>query len=75
MLALQKLQSAYRLNHSVESAGTKAHNYIKINNCRGKENTLVLLVLIAETIKWISNSELLGDILITVSRVLRLRYN
>ena len=45
--SLQKLQSAYRTNHSVETAVTKVYNDMIINKARGKNTVLVLLDLSA----------------------------
>ena len=45
MPALQKLQWAYRLNHSIETAVTKVYNDLKINKSQGKDTLLVMLDL------------------------------
>ena len=45
MPALQKLQSAYRRNHSVETAVKKVYNDLKLNKNRGKDTILVMLDL------------------------------
>ena len=47
MSALQKLQSTYRQNHSVETAGTKVYNDLITNKNQGKDAILVLLKLSA----------------------------
>ena len=43
MPVLQKLQSASRRNHSVETAVTKVYNNLIIDKSRGKDTILVLL--------------------------------
>ena len=45
MLALPKLQSAYRRNHSVETAVTKVYNDVIINKSQGKDTILVLAII------------------------------
>ena len=47
MPALQKLQSAYRRNHSVETAVTKVFSDLIINKSQGKDTILILLDLSA----------------------------
>ena len=47
MHALQKLQSAYRRNHSVEIAVTKVFSDVIVNKSQGKETVLILLDLSA----------------------------
>ena len=45
MLALQKLHSAHRRNHSVETAVTEVYNDLIIDKNQGKDNIYVLLDL------------------------------
>ena len=47
MSALQKLQSAYRRNNSVETGVTKVYNDLIINKSRGEDTILVMLDLSA----------------------------
>ena len=47
MPALQKLQSAYRRNHSVETAVKKVYNDLIVNKSQCKETILVMLDLSA----------------------------
>ena len=45
MSALQKLQSAYRWNHSVETAVTEVYNDLRFNESQRKDAILVMLDL------------------------------
>ena len=47
MPALQKMQSAYRRNHSVETAVTKVFSDLIIDKSQGKDTILILLDLSA----------------------------
>ena len=47
MPELQKMQSAYRRNHSVETAVTKVFSDLIINKNQGKDTILVMLDLSA----------------------------
>ena len=47
MPALQKLQSAYRRNHSVGTAVKKLYSYLIYNKSQGEDTILILLDLSA----------------------------